>query len=56
MTSGFNYYVHESGCDGLFTVCIHRSDCIHCNEGRGQVAGSLLRWTSAEAVGRPQSC
>jgi hypothetical protein len=43
MTTGFSYYVHESWCDGLFTVCIHRSDCIHCNEGKGQVVGSILR-------------
>jgi hypothetical protein len=37
------YYVHESWTDGEFTVSIHRGDCIHCNEGRGQVLGSTLR-------------
>jgi hypothetical protein len=43
MTAGFNYYVHESWRDGQFTVSLHRGDCIHCNEGKGQVVGSLLR-------------
>jgi hypothetical protein len=43
MTIAFNYYVHESWRQGLFTVCIHRGDCILCNEDTGQVAGSLLR-------------
>ena len=43
MTTGFHYYLHEGWREGLFTVCLHRGDCIHCNEGRGQVAGSMLR-------------
>lgn len=43
MTPGADYYVHESWREGLFTVCLHRADCIHCNEGKGQVVGSLLR-------------
>jgi hypothetical protein len=43
MKTGFNHYVHEGWRDGLFTVCLHRGDCICCNEGKGQVVGSLLR-------------
>ena len=36
-------YVHEGWRDGQFTVCLHRADCIDCNDGTGQVAGSQLR-------------
>jgi hypothetical protein len=43
MMPAINYYVHESWREGLFTVCIHRGDCIRCNEGKGEVIGSLLR-------------
>jgi len=43
MTTEFNYYVHEGWREGLFTVCLHRGDCIYCNEGKGQVVGSFLR-------------
>lgn len=43
MAAGVAYYVHEGWRDGEFIVCIHRGDCICCNEGTGQVVGSLLR-------------
>jgi hypothetical protein len=43
MATAVTYYVHESWRDGLFTVSLHRGDCIHCAEGRGQVIGSSLR-------------
>jgi hypothetical protein len=43
MATAITYYVHEGWRDGLFTACIHRGDCIHCDEGRGQVIGSNLR-------------
>lgn len=37
------YYVHESWCAGEFTVTIHLENCIRCNHGTGEIAGSLLR-------------
>jgi hypothetical protein len=43
MKSGISYYVHEGWLDGQFTVSLHRGDCIHCNDGTGQIVGSLLR-------------
>jgi hypothetical protein len=43
MTAAISYFVHESWQAGQFTVCLHRSDCIRCNEGKGQVIGSDLR-------------
>jgi len=43
MAAGVAYYVHEGWRDGEFIVCIHRGDCIFCNEGTGQVVNSFLR-------------
>jgi len=43
MATAVTYYVHESWAGGLFTVSLHRGDCVHCAEGRGQVIGSGLR-------------
>jgi hypothetical protein len=43
MARTFTYYVHEGWCEGQFTVALHRGDCIHCNDGRGQLVGSFLR-------------
>jgi hypothetical protein len=43
MTAAIPFYVHESWSAGQFTVCLHRGDCIRCNEGKGQVLGSQLR-------------
>jgi hypothetical protein len=43
MPGATSYYVHESWQDGLFTLTLHRGDCIHCNYGRGQILGSYLR-------------
>jgi len=37
------YYVHEGWRHGEFTVALHRSDCIFCNNGKGQAVGSFLR-------------
>jgi|HubBroStandDraft_4_1064222.scaffolds.fasta_scaffold14007_3 hypothetical protein len=42
MATAITYYVHEGWREGLFTACLHRGDCIHCDEGRGQVTGSSL--------------
>ena len=43
VATAITYYVHESWWDGQFIACLHRGDCIHCNEGRGQEVGSTLR-------------
>ena len=43
VAAAITYYVHESWRDGQFIACLHRGDCIHCNEGRGQEVGSTLR-------------
>jgi hypothetical protein len=43
MARAIAYYVHESWWDGQFTVALHRGDCIHCDQGRGQLVGSFLR-------------
>ena len=43
MKAGISYYVHEGWWGGQFTVSLHRGDCIRCNDGTGQIVGSLLR-------------
>jgi len=43
MAGTITYYVHEAWSDGQFTVALHREDCIHCDEGKGQLVGSFLR-------------